>query len=34
VINYFTTLFNAVLTDDGFDMDYYGTMVLHYVPEE
>ena len=25
---------NAVLTGEGFDMDYYGTMTLHFVPAE
>jgi hypothetical protein len=30
-INYYGSMFNAVLTDAGFDMDYYGTMTLHFV---
>ena len=30
-INYYGTMFNAALTDTGFDMDYYGTMTLHFV---
>ena len=30
VINYYGTMFNAVPTDYGFDMDYYGTMTLHF----
>ena len=34
VINYYGMMFNAVLTDTGFDMDYYGTMNLHFVPAE
>ena len=34
VINFYGQMLNAVLTDAGFDMDYYGTMVLHFVPEE
>jgi len=34
VINYYGTMFNAVITDTGFDMDYYGTMTLHFVPAE
>lgn len=34
VINYYGTMFNAVLTAEGFDMDYYGTMTLHFVPAE
>ncbi|MBQ3575211.1 MAG: hypothetical protein IJA26_06055, partial [Clostridia bacterium] len=34
VINYYGALFNAVLTETGFDMDFYGTMNLHFVPAE
>ena len=34
VISYYGMMFNAVLTDTGFDMDYYGTMNLHFVPAE
>jgi len=34
VINYYGMVFNAILTDTGFDMDYYGTMTLHFVPAE
>ena len=34
VINYYGAMFNAVLTETGFDMDYYGTMTLHFVPAE
>ncbi len=33
-INYYGTMFNAALTDSGFDMDYYGTMTLHFVLAE
>ncbi len=33
-INYYGTMFNAALTDAGFDMDYYGTMTLHFVLAE
>ncbi|MBR5289078.1 MAG: leucine-rich repeat protein [Clostridia bacterium] len=33
-INYYGSMFNAVLTDAGFDMDYYGTMTLHFVLAE
>ena len=33
-INYYGSMFNAVLTDSGFDMDYYGTMTLHFVLAE
>lgn len=32
-INYYGTFFNCVPTDAGFDMDYYGTMTLHLIPE-
>lgn len=34
VVNFYGMMFNAVLTDEGFDMDYYGTMTLHFVPAE
>lgn len=34
VINYYGMAFNAILTDTGFDLDYYGTMTLHFVPAE
>ena len=34
VINYYGTAFNAVITDEGFDMDYYGTMTLHFEAAE
>lgn len=33
-INYFGTLFNCTPTDAGFDMDFYGTMTMHFVPAE
>ena len=33
-INYYGMAFNAVPTATGFDMDYYGTMTLHFVPAE
>ncbi len=33
-INYYGTMFNAVPTSTGFDMDFYGTMTLHFVPAE
>ena len=33
-INYYGTMFNCTPTDAGFDMDFYGTMILHYVPAE
>lgn len=32
-INYYGTFFNCVPTATGFDLDYYGTMTLHLVPE-
>lgn len=34
VINYYGTMFNAVVTAEGFDMDFYGTMPLHFAPAE
>lgn len=34
VINYYGSIFKAVLNGEGFDMDYYGTMMLHFVPAE
>lgn len=34
VINYYGTMFNAVITEEGFDLDFYGSMILHYVPAE
>lgn len=33
-INYAGMTFNAVPTPTGFDMDYYGTMTLHFAPAE
>ena len=33
-INYYGTMFNCVATETGFDMDYYGTMTMHFVPAE
>ena len=33
-INYYGTMFNCVPTATGFDMDYYGTMTMHFVPAE
>ena len=32
-INYYGVIFNAVPTDAGFDMDYYGTMMT-FTPAE
>ena len=34
VINYYGTMFNCTPTASGFDMDYYGTMMMHFVPAE
>ena len=31
VINYCGIIYNVVLVEDGFDMDYYGTMTFHFV---
>ena len=33
-ISYYGTTLNAVPTSTGFDMDYYGSMMLHFVPAE
>ena len=33
-ISYYGTTLNAVPTATGFDMDYYGSMMLHFVPAE
>ena len=33
-INYYGNLFNCSPTDAGFDMDFYGTMTMHFVPAE
>ena len=33
-INYYGAMFNCIPTDAGFDMDYYGTMLMHFVPAE
>jgi hypothetical protein len=33
-INYYGTVFNCTPTDTGFDMDYYGTMTMHFVPAQ
>jgi len=34
VINYYGVEYVAVVTDTGFDMDYYGTMTLHFEAAE
>ena len=33
-INYYGTMFNCTPTDAGFDMDFNGTMMMHFVPAE
>ena len=33
-INYYGTLFNCTPTAAGFDMDFYGTMTMHFTPAE
>jgi len=33
-INYFGTLFVCTPTESGLDMDYYGTMIMHFVPAD
>lgn len=33
-INYYGTMFNCIPTEAGLDMDYYGTMTMHFVPAE
>ena len=33
-INYYGTMFNCTPTASGFDMDFYGTMMMHFVPAE
>ena len=34
VINYYGMMYNCIPTATGFDMDFYGTMNLHFVPAE
>ncbi len=34
VINYYGMMYNCIPTPTGFDMDFYGTMNLHFVPAE
>ena len=34
VINYYGVNYNCIPTGTGFDMDFYGTMNLHFVPAE
>lgn len=34
VVNYGGSLLNAVITEEGFDMNFYGAIILHFVPAE
>ena len=34
VIDYYTQALNLVPTAQGFDMDYFGSMMMHFAPEE
>lgn len=34
IITYYTMTYAAVLTDSGFDMDYFGSMLLHFEKAE
>ena len=34
IINYFGTNFTCTPTETGYDMDYYGTMIMHFTPAE
>ena len=34
VVNYYGVNYNFIPTETGFDMDFYGTMNLHFVPAE
>lgn len=34
VIDYYTQALNLVPTENGFDMDYFGSMLMHFVPED
>ena len=34
VIDYYTQALNLVPTEKGFDMDYFGSMLMHFVPED
>ena len=34
VINYYGVNYNCIPTETGFDMDFYGTMNLHFVPAQ
>ena len=34
LVDYYGTTFTAVLTEAGFDMNYFDAMLLHFVPAE
>ena len=34
VVDYYGSALNAVLTDEGFDMNYFDAMLMHFLPEE
>jgi hypothetical protein len=34
VVNYYGVTYNFIPNETGFDMDFYGTMNLHFVPAE
>ena len=34
IIDYYTQALNLVPTEKGFDMDYFGSMLMHFVPED
>lgn len=34
VINYYTQALNLAPTEKGFDMDYFGSMLMHFAPED
>ena len=34
VIDYYTQALNLVPTEKGFDMDYFGSMLMHFAPED
>ena len=34
VIDYYTQALNLASTEKGFDMDYFGSMLMHFVPED
>ena len=34
VIDYYTQALNLAPTEKGFDMDYFGSMLMHFAPED